>query len=140
MVESLGPIGVALLVVLENLFPPIPSEIVLPIAGFVAATGGADLAVMIAAATVGSLVGAGLLYGIAAAIGPVRLRRFVVERGRWFGLTEAERLMDELLASANATRADVIGIGLGVPGPVDKVTGTPAAMRSRAGAKRPSFR
>lgn len=90
VVESLGPAGVAVLVVLENLFPPIPSELILPLAGFVAATGGASLGVMIGAATIGSLIGAGLLYGISAAIGPVRLRRFVVERGRWFGLTEAD--------------------------------------------------
>jgi predicted NBD/HSP70 family sugar kinase len=40
------------------------------------------------------------------------------------GLSAAERLMDELLASAGATRDDVVGIGLGVPGPVDAVTGT----------------
>jgi predicted NBD/HSP70 family sugar kinase len=40
------------------------------------------------------------------------------------GLTEAARLMDELLAAMGATREDVVGIGLGVPGPVDKVTGT----------------
>lgn len=88
VVEALGPVGVASLVILENLFPPIPSEIVLPLAGFVAATGDADLVVMIVAATIGSLIGAYLLYGIAAAIGPVRLRRFVVAYGKWFGLTE----------------------------------------------------
>lgn len=88
VVEALGPVGVATLVIIENVFPPIPSEIVLPLAGFVAATGEADLLVMIAAATIGSLIGAYLLYGIAAAIGPVRLRRFVVAYGRWFGLTE----------------------------------------------------
>ena len=40
------------------------------------------------------------------------------------GLTEAERLMDELLAEAGRDQEDVVGIGLGVPGPVDKVTGT----------------
>src|SRR4051794_22473436 len=40
------------------------------------------------------------------------------------GLGAAERVMDGLLAVAGATREDVIGIGLGVPGPVDKVTGT----------------
>ena len=40
------------------------------------------------------------------------------------GLTAAERLMDRLLASADATREDVLGIGLGVPGPVDAATGT----------------
>lgn len=90
VVEALGPVGVATLVIIENVFPPIPSEIVLPLAGFVAATGEADLVVMIVAATIGSLIGAYLLYGIAAAIGPVRLRRFVVAHGRWFGLTEED--------------------------------------------------
>ncbi len=40
------------------------------------------------------------------------------------GLTAAERLMDHLLAEADATRADVLGIGLGVPGPVDAASGT----------------
>ena len=90
VVEALGPVGVATLVIIENVFPPIPSEIVLPLAGFVAATGEADLWVMIAAATVGSLLGAYLLYGISAAIGPIRLRRFVVAYGRWFGLTEED--------------------------------------------------
>jgi predicted NBD/HSP70 family sugar kinase len=40
------------------------------------------------------------------------------------GLTAAEHLMDELLTSVDATREDILGIGLGVPGPVDAVTGT----------------
>lgn len=88
MVETLGYGGVAFLVALENLFPPIPSEVVLPLAGFVSATGEASLAGMILAATIGSMVGAFVLYGIAAAIGPVRLRALVVRYGRWFGLDE----------------------------------------------------
>ena len=43
VIDRLGYVGVALLVALENLFPPIPSEIVLPFAGFVARDGGATL-------------------------------------------------------------------------------------------------
>jgi membrane protein DedA with SNARE-associated domain len=86
VVESLGYWGVAALVALENLFPPIPSEVVLPLAGFVAVEGEASLAGMVIAATVGSMVGAFTLYGIAAAIGPVRLRSFVARYGKWFGL------------------------------------------------------
>ena len=57
VIDRLGYVGVALLVALENLFPPIPSEIVLPFAGFVARDGGATLPGMIIAATIGSLVG-----------------------------------------------------------------------------------
>ncbi len=90
VVETLGYGGVAFLVALENLFPPIPSEVVLPLAGFVSATGEASLAGMILAATIGSMVGAFVLYGIAAAIGPVRLRALVVRYGRWFGLDESD--------------------------------------------------
>jgi membrane protein DedA with SNARE-associated domain len=90
VVETLGYGGVAFLVALENLFPPIPSEVVLPLAGFVAAEGSASLVGMIVAATIGSMVGAYILYGISAAIGPVRLRALVVRYGRWFGLDEAD--------------------------------------------------
>lgn len=90
VVETLGYGGVAFLVALENLFPPIPSEVVLPLAGFVAAGGGSSLVGMVVAATIGSMVGAFALYGIAAAIGPVRLRALVVRHGRWFGLDEAD--------------------------------------------------
>ena len=58
------------------MFPPIPSEVVLPLAGFVAGRGDASTVGMIIAATIGSVVGAWILYGIAAWIGPDRLRRF----------------------------------------------------------------
>lgn len=90
VVEALGYGGVAFLVALESVFPPIPSEVVLPLAGFVAAGGKASWAGMVAAATVGSLVGAFILYGISAAVGPARLRFLVVRYGRWFGLDETD--------------------------------------------------
>lgn len=90
VIDKLGYVGVALLVALENLFPPIPSEIVLPFAGFVARDGGATLPGMIAAATVGSLLGALLLYGFAAWIGPERLDRFLLRYGKWFRLTPSD--------------------------------------------------
>ncbi|HEX7095154.1 MAG TPA: DedA family protein [Acidimicrobiales bacterium] len=90
VIDKLGYVGVALLVALENLFPPIPSEIVLPFAGFVARDGDATLAGMIAAATIGSTAGALVLYGIAAAIGPDRLRAIVVRSGKVLRLTVAD--------------------------------------------------
>ena len=83
VIDKLGYVGVALLIALENLFPPIPSEIVLPFAGFVASDGDANLIGMIVAATIGSLVGAWILYGIARWIGPDRLARFLVRYGRF---------------------------------------------------------
>ena len=100
VIDALGYVGVALLVALENLFPPIPSEIVLPFAGFVASDrGGWSLLGMIIAATIGSMVGAWVLYGLAAWIGRDRLTHFLVRYGKWLQMTtedveRAERWFD----------------------------------------------
>lgn len=90
VVNALGPVGVALLVALENVFPPIPSEIVLPLAGFVAGQGKASLPAMVVGATVGSVVGAWILYGVAAFVGRDRLLRFVDRYGRWFTVSTTD--------------------------------------------------
>jgi len=90
VISSIGYAGVAFLVALESVFPPIPSEVVLPFAGFYAGRGDASVPGMMLAATVGSVVGAWILYGLAAWIGPDRLRAFVVRRGRWFGVKEPD--------------------------------------------------
>lgn len=95
VIDALGYVGVAFLVALESVFPPIPSEVVLPLAGFVAGRGDASLPGMILAATVGSVVGALVLYGIAALIGPVRLHDFVVRFGRWFTIKETDLVRAE---------------------------------------------
>lgn len=109
VIETLGYLGVALLVVLENLFPPIPSEVVLPFAGFVARDGEANLWGMIAASTIGSVIGAWILYGIAAAIGPDRVRSFVVRYGRWLRLTNADVDKTETFFDKHAGTAVLIG-------------------------------
>jgi membrane protein DedA with SNARE-associated domain len=107
-VETLGYGGVAFLVALENLFPPIPSEVVLPLAGFVSANGDASFWGMVVAATIGSMVGAFLLYGISAAIGPVRLRALVVRYGKWFRLDGADLDRTEEWFDRRATSAVLI--------------------------------
>lgn len=86
VVDALGPIGVGALVALETLFPPVPSEVVLPVAGFLAGQGHMALVTTIVAATVGSVVGAILLYALGARLGRPRLRRAIdaiplVDRG-----------------------------------------------------------
>lgn len=77
VVDALGPIGVGLLVALENLFPPIPSEVVLPVAGYVASQGRMSLAWAIVGATLGAVLGAWLLYLIGAGLGRDRIRRWL---------------------------------------------------------------
>jgi len=111
VIDALGPIGVALLVALENVFPPIPSEIVLPFAGFVASDGAGipALIAMILAATLGSLVGAWLLYGISAWIGPDRLHAFIDRFGGWFRITNADIAKAEAWFDRRALIAVLIG-------------------------------
>jgi membrane protein DedA with SNARE-associated domain len=108
VIDKLGYLGVALLVALENLFPPIPSEVVLPFAGFVARDGEANVFGMIAAATVGSLAGAWILYGISAWIGPERLARFLVRYGKYVRLTAADITVSEQWFDRHRTRAVLI--------------------------------
>lgn len=90
IVEQLGYLGVAMLVALENVFPPIPSEVVLGLAGYTASQGDAWVVGMIIAATIGSVVGAWILYGLSAAIGPVRVRAIVIRYGTWIGFGEGD--------------------------------------------------
>ena len=109
VIERLGAVGVALLVVLENVFPPIPSEIVLPFAGFVAQRGDGSVLVMIVAATIGAVVGALVLYGVAALIGPARLTAFISRFGRWFGVKPADLARAEAWFDRHAVAAVLLG-------------------------------
>jgi membrane protein DedA with SNARE-associated domain len=77
VVEELGYIGLALMVTAENLFPPIPSEIVLPLAGFLVGQERMTFVFAVVAATAGSLTGALVLYGLGAIVGEKRLRRWI---------------------------------------------------------------
>jgi membrane protein DedA with SNARE-associated domain len=77
VVESLGATGVGLLVAAENLFPPLPSEVILPLAGYVASQGKMNLVAAIVGATLGSYLGALALYVLGALLGRDRLRHIV---------------------------------------------------------------
>lgn len=72
LMDALGAPGAGLAVALENLFPPIPSEVVLPLAGFASATGRMDLLAALLWTTAGSVVGALALYGVGALLGRER--------------------------------------------------------------------
>lgn len=74
VMDSVGGPGIALAIFLENVFPPIPSEVVLPLAGFTAAAGRYTAVEAVLWATLGSVTGALLLYGVGAVVGMDRLR------------------------------------------------------------------
>lgn len=109
VIEQLGYLGVALLVVLENIFPPIPSEIVLPFAGFVAQQGSESVVLMILAATVGSVIGALIMYWIAAVIGDERLHAFTRRFGKWVQIREADLTRAEEWFDRHAMSAVLVG-------------------------------
>ena len=85
-IRSLGYVGVVALTFLENLFPPIPSELVIPLAGFVAAGDELHIWWVIAAGSVGSLAGASLWYEIGRRVGERRVRAWVDRFGKWITL------------------------------------------------------
>jgi len=77
VMNAIGEPGVAALTLVETVFPPIPSEVVLPLAGFLSATGSMNLWLAILAATVGSYLGALVLYLLAARLGHARAVRLL---------------------------------------------------------------
>ena len=109
VIEQFGYVGVALLVVAENVFPPIPSEIVLPFAGFVAQRGSESVVLMILAATVGSVGGALIMYWIAAVIGDERLHAFTRKFGKWVQIREVDLTRAEEWFDRHATSAVLLG-------------------------------
>jgi membrane protein DedA with SNARE-associated domain len=90
IVDSLGEIGVGLLIFLENVVPPIPSEVILPLAGFRSRTGALNVWLTWPAATAGSVLGALVLYGVGAWLGYDRLHALAGKR--WFILTSQKDL------------------------------------------------
>lgn len=90
IVDRMGELGVGLLILLENLIPPIPSEVVLPLAGFRASTGALNVVLVWLTATAGSVLGALVLYGLGAWLGYDRLLR-LADRP-WFVITSRKDL------------------------------------------------
>ena len=86
VVRELGPLGVALLMFLENVFPPLPSEVIMPLAGYLSARGEAPFWTMVAAGTAGSLAGASVWYAVGRAVTRDRLCAWVQAHGTWLAM------------------------------------------------------
>ena len=90
VIDSIGLIGVAVLVALENIFPPIPSELILLLTGFNVSEGRFDFVSGVIAATIGSVVGAYFLYAVGRILDEDRLERFLAGIGRFVGLKRSD--------------------------------------------------
>lgn len=113
-IQGGGYAGIALLMLLETVFPPIPSELVLPFAGYVAATGQLHPAGVLAAATLGSLLGALPWYWAGRRLGQGGLQRFAARHGRLLTLTpgDVDRAQDWFRRHGAAS----VGFGRLLPG------------------------
>ena len=93
LIEQSGYLGVGFLMFLETVFPPIPSEVIMPIAGMAAAEGKLHFGFVVASGTSGAMLGNIVWYLAARALGVHRLEPLIRRHGRWVTMTwpEVER-------------------------------------------------
>lgn len=89
-VERSGYFGIFLLMLAENLFPPIPSEVIMPLAGFTAARGQMSILGVILAGSLGSVAGNAVWFELARVYGSERMHRLARRFGCWVGLGPEE--------------------------------------------------
>lgn len=125
LLEELGYFGVALLMLLENVFPPIPSELVMPLAGYAANHGDRNLLLVIVAGTIGSLAGATFWYYVGRWVGERRLRAWTAKHGRW--ITLAPEDLDRVDRWFDRHCAKAVLVGRLIPG-IRTLISVPAGM------------
>lgn len=86
LIERLGYAGIAILMFAETVFPPLPSEVIMPLAGMQAGRGAMSAPAAIAAGSLGAMAGNILWFALARALGIDRFRGFVDRYGRWLTL------------------------------------------------------
>ena len=93
LIEQSGYLGVAFLMFLETVFPPVPSEVIMPVAGVAAAKGRLEFIPVVAAGTAGAMLGNIFWYLAARALGVHRLKPLIDRYGRWLTISwpEVER-------------------------------------------------
>jgi membrane protein DedA with SNARE-associated domain len=135
VVEAAHYPGVAGMIALENIFPPIPSELVLPLGGFLAAQGDFPgppviaVPLTIVAATIGSLIGAIVLYAFGAIVSESRVRAFLRDHGKWLLLSEDDYNRAERWFTDHGTQA--VFIGRCIPG-IRSIISIPAGVERMA--------
>jgi membrane protein DedA with SNARE-associated domain len=104
---STGYFGILVLMFVENVFPPIPSEVIMPLAGYMAAQGKFSLFGIILAGTAGSVLGALPLYYMGLKFGEDRLKEFADNHGRWLTLSRKEHRKGKAMVRPPRWRSDV---------------------------------
>jgi membrane protein DedA with SNARE-associated domain len=87
---SMGYVGIALLMFAENLFPPIPSELIMPLAGFTVAQGQMNFVLAVVAGVVGTMLGALPWYYAGKLLGEERLKSLADKYGKWITISSRD--------------------------------------------------
>jgi len=90
LIDQAGYAGIAFIMFLEAVFPPIPSWLVMPLAGFEASSGRFHPALVVFAGALGSTIGAICWYYVGRLVGVDRLKAFAARHGHWLTLTPAQ--------------------------------------------------
>jgi len=114
IISLFGYWGIAFLMLLENIIPPIPSELIMPLAGFAVARGEMNMAIAIAAGTLGSVLGGLAWYYVGRILGLERIRQLADRYGKWLGISSKEVMDTQEWFSKRGYWA--IGLGRMVPG------------------------
>jgi membrane protein DedA with SNARE-associated domain len=114
ILQQLGYLGLAFLMFLENVFPPIPSELIMPLAGFMVAKGQMTFVGVVIAGTAGSVAGALPLYFFGRKLGKDRVVDWADAHGRW--LTISGRHIERTIAWLDRHGTWAIFFGRLVPG------------------------
>lgn len=125
LIQRAGYIGVGFLMFLETVFPPIPSEVIMPIAGYSAVNGDMTLGGVIVSGTAGAMFGNFFWYLVARVIGIDRFRPFIEKHGRWltldwYDVVKAERLFGRF-------GSVIVGVGRLLP-TIRSVVSIPAGL------------
>lgn len=114
VVVSGGLLGVAFLMFAENVIPPIPSEVVMPLAGFAAAQGHMSFPGVVAAGAIGAVLGASLWKVVGRRISRERLRGWIARRGHWLTLQPED--LDKATEAFHRRGAIMVFVGRLIPG------------------------
>lgn len=87
VINQFGYVAIIILIAVENIFPPIPSEVILTFGGFMTVSTDMTVFGVIVASTVGSVVGALVLYYLGSILGAERMKKIIVKYGKWLRVT-----------------------------------------------------
>ncbi len=111
---SLGYWGIGLLMFAENLFPPIPSELIMPLAGFTVGRGEMNFGLAVFAGVLGTILGAFPWYYAGKLMGEKRLKRLADKYGKW--ITVSSKDIDKSIQWFNRYGNRAVFLGRLVPG------------------------